>query len=84
MCDRNIAIEWTDTHLYIELLGRAATRAGLGVTCEVSDEGLMTMVSGVPKPFEAFIMMCVSLSFCSYIGATLSHTRLIGRQVLFA
>ena len=64
MCDRNIAIEWTDTHLYIELLGRAATRAGLGVTCEVSDEGLMTMVSGVPKPFEAHSIDRETSTFC--------------------
>ena len=57
---RSKSIEWTDTQLYIEVLGRVATRAGLAVACDSADDGLLTMVSGVPKVFEAFIMMCVS------------------------
>ena len=56
----NKTIEWTDTQLYLDMLGRIATRAGLGVTCDSTEEGLSTMVSGVPKVFETFVMMCVS------------------------
>ena len=57
---RSKTIEWTDTQLYIDVLGRVATRAGIAVACDSIDDGLLTMVSGVPKVFEAFIMMCVS------------------------
>jgi hypothetical protein len=56
-------VEWTDTPLYIDLLGRTADRAGLSVTCDTSSDGAMIMVTGVPKTFEAFVMMCVSRLF---------------------
>lgn len=51
------------------MLGRVAVRAGLGVTCDSTEDGLSTMVSGVPKVFETFVMMCVSQSrqeLCNY------------------
>ena len=57
---RSKSIEWTDTQLYIDVLGHVATRAGIAVACDSTDDGLMTLVSGVPKVFEAFVMMCVS------------------------
>ena len=63
--ERECNLEWTDTQLYIEVLGRVASRAGLAVACDSSDDGLITMVSGVPKAFEAFVMMCVSYTMCT-------------------
>jgi hypothetical protein len=68
-------VEWTDSQLYVDMLGRTAKRIGLAVVCDSCDDGLMTMVSGVPKAFEAFVMMCVSavnsdvcLSCSRYLG----------------
>ena len=64
------SIEWTDSQLYIEVLGRVAKRAGISVVCDSSEGGPMTMVSGVPKAFEAFVMMCVSY-FSLYLSLSL-------------
>jgi hypothetical protein len=52
--------DWTETHLYLQLLGQVATKVEVAVTCDTREDGMISMVSGVPRAFEAFVMMCVS------------------------
>ena len=58
-------LDWSDSHLYIQYVGKLAARLGVPCTCDDLSEGgddtMSTMVSGLTKSFEAFAMMCVSI-----------------------
>ena len=67
MCDdSDPALDWTRSHLYMQLVSQVAAKLEAPVTCEARDDGMMHMVSGIPRSFEAFVMMCVRVPilFC--------------------
>jgi hypothetical protein len=58
---RDPAMDWTRSHLYLHMVVQVATKIELPLTSETGDDGLAKNVSGIPRAFEAFLMMCVSM-----------------------
>ena len=52
-------MDWTETYLYMQLVEMVCSRVGVKGVESIRDDGVITSLSGVPRPFEAFIMMMV-------------------------
>ena len=58
---RDPSSDWTRCHLYLQFVGQVCQKIDAPVTCEYQEDGMMHSVSGLPRPLEAFVMMCVSV-----------------------